>query len=816
MKYFIQSFIVVCLSINIAQADNICINDFKNNGKIEIEEIIYLMKGLTGDYELPENKVHGQLVIPESVQIDNIRVSNFSSFQPVDTDGHFNVSRSNILAAVNNVNGNLVYLSSPSSSGNIVLNAKETAISLMVQILPITFPYYDRNLTALKELIYEIPAVVQLKEKIEQVVADSGYLKVSDFSANYASAGRAVHDAFNLSSSGATRSMKSFVGGIKVTPSTESYLGNGRYRVRMDVYSQMGWYMAATEGQNNTDGSVEIIDSNKGQLIAPMDSTQFLGTFTTISGVKNYFSDLYKVLSGEISILDSIWDTKHTRITMDIQADHPIVFTHNSDRIIIANAIYLVTRGLKLDTQLILSEFLTDDQVYSTLINCIQSKDWESLLTFTKNKVASYIEATITDSLLKKISNEFISIPSRSAGVIDILSNQLSKLVNTQRNNMVYKPQIDPCTVEILSPNDSQTYQPGQDVTIRWSTSKMHPADKMIISMKRSSVSDTLTEPDNKNWYCFTSHGASASNDGTETITLPNNLVSGNDWRFYVRYDQSDIWDASNSRLTYEGHTGETFTNSLGMTFVYIEPGTFMMGSPSDEPGRWDRETQHQVMLTKGYYLQTTEVTQGQWKAVMANNPSYLSNCGDDCPVEQVSWVDAQDFIQKLNQNSSDAYRLPTEAEWEYAARAGSTTALYSGPIEILGDRNAPALDPIAWYGGNSCVSYSGGWDCSGLSQTQYNCSRCGTHPVAQKQANAWGLYDMSGNVWEWCDDWYGSYPTNSVTDPMGPSSGSYRVLRGGSWRNYAQDCRSAYRGSNSPGYRGCGIGLRLSRTLKP
>ncbi|KPA14509.1 sulfatase-modifying factor protein, partial [Candidatus Magnetomorum sp. HK-1] len=178
-----------------------------------------------------------------------------------------------------------------------------------------------------------------------------------------------------------------------------------------------------------------------------------------------------------------------------------------------------------------------------------------------------------------------------------------------------------------------------------------------------------------------------------------------------------------------------------------------------------------------------------------------------------VSWNDAQEFIQEINQKDAYIYRLPTEAEWEYAARAGSTTALYNGPIEILGDRNAPALDPIAWYGGNSCVSYSGGYGCSGWSQTQYNCSSCGTHPVAQKQANAWGLYDMSGNVWEWCSDWYGSYPDISVTDPGGATSGSYRVRRGGSWYNYARYCRSADRYDNSPGNRYYGLGLRLSRT---
>ncbi|KPA13144.1 Developmentally regulated MAPK interacting protein, partial [Candidatus Magnetomorum sp. HK-1] len=574
MKYIIQCFIIFCLGINGVHAETICIHDFKNNGKIELEELIYLIKGLTGDYELPEVMGYGQIVIPETISLNNIEVSNFSSIQPVDTDGHFQVNRSNILAAVNNVNGNLVFLSSPTTSGNITLNPKETAISLMIQILPVTFPYYDKKLDALKAFIYEIPAVVQLKEKIEQVVSDNGYLNVSAFSSSYETAARAVCDTFDISARRSTKNTKSFVGGIKVNPSTESYLGNGRYRVRLDVYSQLGWYMAATEGLKNTDSSVEIIDSNKGQLIAPMDSTNFLGTFTTPSGVKSYFSDLYKVLSGEISILDSTWDTKHTKITMDIQADHPIIFTHNSDKIVIANAIYLVTRGLKLDNELILSELMADDQVYSNLINYIQSKDWDSLLEYTKNKVASYIETAITDNLLKKISKGFISMPSRAAGVIDILSNQLGTLVNTHRNNIIYAPQLEPCTIQILSPNDSVTYQPGQALTIRWSTAKNHPADKMILSMKRSSVSDTLTEPDNKNWYQFTAHGASSTNDGTETITLPNNLASGNDWHFYVRYDQSNIWDASDSRFTYEGQSGETFTNSLGMTFVYIEPGT--------------------------------------------------------------------------------------------------------------------------------------------------------------------------------------------------------------------------------------------------
>ncbi|MBN1847182.1 MAG: SUMF1/EgtB/PvdO family nonheme iron enzyme, partial [Deltaproteobacteria bacterium] len=206
--------------------------------------------------------------------------------------------------------------------------------------------------------------------------------------------------------------------------------------------------------------------------------------------------------------------------------------------------------------------------------------------------------------------------------------------------------------------------------------------------------------------------------------------------------------------LLFQGSGG--VVNSLGMKFVYIFPGTFTMGSPANEKDRDDNELQHQVTLTKGFYMQTTEVTQGQWKDVMGNNPSYFKNCGDDCPLESISWNDAQEFINRLNRKEgAQKYRLPTEAEWEYACRAGSTTRFYFGDSES-------DLGEYAWYDGNS-----GGK----------------THPLAQKRPNAWGLYDMHGNVWEWCEDWYGeTIHPGSVTDPIGASGGSYRVLRGGSW----------------------------------
>jgi formylglycine-generating enzyme required for sulfatase activity len=236
---------------------------------------------------------------------------------------------------------------------------------------------------------------------------------------------------------------------------------------------------------------------------------------------------------------------------------------------------------------------------------------------------------------------------------------------------------------------------------------------------------------------------------------------------------------------------GRKVSNSLGMVFVYIQPGTFMMGSPSSEPDHESDEKRHRVTLSKGYYMQTTEVTQGQWKAVMGTNPSDFKNCGDGCPVENVSWNDVQNFIRKLNRREGRAtYRLPTEAEWEYTARAGSTTAFANGGISELKCGYDPNLDAMGWYCGNSNKR---------------------TQAVAQKQPNAWGLYDMHGNVWEWCADWSGDYPASSVTDPIGPSSGSSRVNRGGSWYHFAKFCRSAGRLWPESGSRSGLLGFRLA-----
>ena len=234
-----------------------------------------------------------------------------------------------------------------------------------------------------------------------------------------------------------------------------------------------------------------------------------------------------------------------------------------------------------------------------------------------------------------------------------------------------------------------------------------------------------------------------------------------------------------------QNHT-VTLPNAVTLDLIWIAPGTFMMGSPDLESGRKKGEgPQTAVTISKGFWLGKTLVTQGQYQAVMGSNPSNVTNVGADAPVEGVSWNDAMAFCKKLTEQKrvagrlpeGYAYTLPTEAQWEYACRAGTTEARYGN------------LDDIAWYGGNSGTM----------------------HPVARKQPNAWGLYDMLGNVWEWCSDWSSTYPGGNVTDPVGPASGSYRVVRGGEWDSDAADCRSANRGGSEPGDDFDRIGFRVA-----
>ena len=230
--------------------------------------------------------------------------------------------------------------------------------------------------------------------------------------------------------------------------------------------------------------------------------------------------------------------------------------------------------------------------------------------------------------------------------------------------------------------------------------------------------------------------------------------------------------------------TGETKTITLPggatMEMIYVAPGSFMMGSPSSEDGRNDDEKQHRVTLTKGFWLGKYEVTQKQWQSVMGDNPSRFKS--DNRPVENVSWDDCQMFIARVNNQLNCGARLPTEAEWEYACRAGTTTAYFWGN-SLSGDK----------------ANCDGNYPCGTTVKGPY---RGTTVQVGSYPANAWGFCDMHGNVCEWCNDWYGQYPTGSVTDPLGSASGVYRVLRGGCCYYVACRCRSANRYGCRPGIR--------------
>jgi len=233
-------------------------------------------------------------------------------------------------------------------------------------------------------------------------------------------------------------------------------------------------------------------------------------------------------------------------------------------------------------------------------------------------------------------------------------------------------------------------------------------------------------------------------------------------------------------------------TKSLGMEFVLVEEGEFMMGAvPRDEHAGDKEKPQHKVRITSPFYIGKYPVTQEEWQKLMGKNPSKFQEAGRRAPVETVSWMDTQEFIKKLKTIEGKTDRLPTEAEWEYAARGGGSISTsnsshiytYGNDISMLGD--------YAWYEDNSFRT---------------------THPVGQKKPNALGLYDIMGNVWEWCEDRYGeeTYSQSQEIDPEGAKGGDYRVLRGGSWGSNARACRLSFRYGINPNTRNHNIGFRL------
>jgi formylglycine-generating enzyme required for sulfatase activity len=239
-----------------------------------------------------------------------------------------------------------------------------------------------------------------------------------------------------------------------------------------------------------------------------------------------------------------------------------------------------------------------------------------------------------------------------------------------------------------------------------------------------------------------------------------------------------------------KGEMERIYKNSIGMEFQYIAAGKFIMGSLVNPMDSYGSEVPiHEVEISKSFYFGKYEVTQSQWLQIMGNNPSYFRNCGENCPVEQVTWNQAQEFLRRLNQKeNTNKYRLPTEAEWEYACRAGSRSTFGFGD-------DIQNLEEYGWY-----VKNSGG----------------SVRPVGQKRPNAWGLYDLNGNVWEWCSDWFDAeyYGKSTPVNPPGPDAGYRRILRGGSWLNYPGYLRCATRYSYDPSQGFFTIGLRIAREM--
>ena len=275
-------------------------------------------------------------------------------------------------------------------------------------------------------------------------------------------------------------------------------------------------------------------------------------------------------------------------------------------------------------------------------------------------------------------------------------------------------------------------------------------------------------------------------------------------WASAVGCDRFGVWAELAIETTVRGETRR-------QRLRWIPAGEFWMGSPKEEPGRGKDEVRHRVQISSGYWLFDSACPQWLWESVMGSNPSYFVD--PDRPVEKVSWEDCGTFLTRLNERLGGGanFRLPTEAEWEYACRAGTETALYTGALTLRGDNDGPELDEIAWYGGNSGVGYEHekSYDGSDWPKKQYDFSRCGSRRVKSKRCNAWGLYDMLGNVYEWCSDWYGEYDLDTLADPPGAASGSARVVRGGCWNSNARYVRAAYRDGNEPARTGHDLGFR-------
>ena len=395
------------------------------------------------------------------------------------------------------------------------------------------------------------------------------------------------------------------------------------------------------------------------------------------------------------------------------------------------------------------------------------------------------IEGNVVMPLVKRNNETWVYMPQNTRQMKVITKNYLPLMV-TFADYDVERLESNRTYVLTLLSGSQQQKQQSQTLTIRYtpSSATVLVDNKMVKGM--NGVAQT-TLPVGQHSFVVACDGYE-SEEGTVKLkaSAPSNL------QITLKKEATATQNTVSQPAVAQQHVVQpTVTSSdnisipvkdgISLDMVRVEAGTFTMGAtPEMENPLNDEKPAHQITLTNDYYIGKYEVTQALWQAVMGNNPSNFK--GDNLPVEQVSWDNCQEFISKLNSITDKTFRLPTEAEWEFAARGGNKGRGY----QFSGNKK---LSKVAWYKDNS---------------------RAQTHSVGSKQANELGIYDMSGNVWEWCQDRYGKYSSSSQTNPTCDTSGSLRVFRGGCCYDNARDCRSSNRDDSTPDHHSVGIGLRL------
>ena len=396
------------------------------------------------------------------------------------------------------------------------------------------------------------------------------------------------------------------------------------------------------------------------------------------------------------------------------------------------------------------------------------------------------VEGNVVMPLVKRNNETWVYMPQNTRQMKVITQNYLPLMV-TFADYDVERLESNRTYVLTLLSNSSQPSQQSQTLTIRYTpTNATVLVDNKMVKGTNGVAQTTL--PVGQHSYIVFCDGyeseegmvkLKASAPSNLQITLTKEAMATQ--QSIVSQPTVAEQPVAQPTVANSDNISIPVKDGISIDMVRVEAGTFKMGATAEMKNPWVLEKPtHKVTLTNDYYIGKYEVTQALWQAVMGSNPSYFK--GDNLPVEQVSWNDCQEFLSKLNRITGKTFRLPTEAEWEYAARGGKK----SRGCQYSGSNN---LSDVAWY-----------WDNSGSK----------THAVGSKQSNELGIYDMSGNVWEWCQDWHGRYSKSSQTNPTGATSGSGRVSRGGCWIGDAGLCRSSYRSDDAPDDRNSDLGFRL------